>query len=93
MLLGAHPDGLNLAAPLANLGKAVPNVCPGRFCTEAGILLHVTRGKPLDRAIALLSKGKNFSGFDIQDERSGALCTAINTKAKHAGTGLETRRI
>src|ERR1700730_111887 len=83
MLLPADSDGAHLGFARTDLLEAFQDGRLGRIDPFVRLLFHMARRKIGNEIVGLLSRRENFTGFEIEDDRFGALGSAIDAEIKH----------
>src|ERR1700704_1209327 len=83
MLLPADSDGAHLGFARTDLLQTFQDGRLGRIDPFVRVLFHMARRKIWDEIVGLLSRRENLTGFEIQDDRFGALGSAIDAEIEH----------
>ncbi len=83
VLLAAHPDRFDLAAPFAQFFETFGDGFGGGVDPDSRILFDMPGRQALDRAVGALRERDDFAGLDIEDQRLRALGAAIDSETKH----------
>src|SRR5258708_30250190 len=93
MLLTADADRAYFGFPRFDLLQAFHDGRLGSVNPVLRLLFHVPGRQTRNQVIGLLGSRKNFSGFQIQDDRFGALSSTIDAEIKHRDSKYCNRSI
>src|ERR1700751_4509758 len=83
MLLPADSDRAHLGFARPDLLETFQDGGVGRIDPFIRLLFHMARRKIRNEIVGLLSRRENFTGFEIENDRFGALGSAIDAEIKH----------